>query len=61
MSEEDYLKLLKGHDWYYQYSDDHSVWKRGSEAAQRLITLAKNDAKLKDLYNNYIETNINNK
>ncbi len=61
MSEEDYLKLLKGHDWYYQYSDDHSVWKRGSEAAQRLTTLAKNDAKLKDLYNNYIETNINNK
>ena len=21
--------LLARHDWYYQYSDDHSVWKRG--------------------------------
>lgn len=21
--------LLKSHDWYYMYSDDHSVWKKG--------------------------------
>ena len=24
-------RLLKTHDWYYNYSDDHSVWKRGVE------------------------------
>lgn len=23
--------LLKEHDWYYMYSDDHSVWKKGVE------------------------------
>lgn len=23
--------LLKSHDWYYMYSDDHSVWKRGTK------------------------------
>ena len=22
-------QLLKEHDWYYNYSDDHSVWQRG--------------------------------
>lgn len=22
-------KLLQFHDWYFDYSDDHSVWKRG--------------------------------
>ena len=22
-------RLLQFHDWYYQYSDDHSVWTRG--------------------------------
>ena len=22
-------KLLKSHDWYFDYSDDHSVWKKG--------------------------------
>ena len=23
---ERYIELLKTHDWYYQYSDDHRVW-----------------------------------
>ena len=22
-------RLLMFHDWYYDYSDDHSVWQRG--------------------------------
>ena len=22
-------RLLQFHDWYYDYSDDHSVWSRG--------------------------------
>lgn len=22
-------RLLKTHDWYYEYSDDHRVWERG--------------------------------
>jgi hypothetical protein len=24
-------KKLQYHDWYYHYSDDHSVWRRGEE------------------------------
>ena len=23
-------KLLKAHDWSYEFSDDHRVWKRGT-------------------------------
>ena len=23
------LETLRNHDWYYAYSDDHGVWKRG--------------------------------
>ena len=23
------MEMLRGHDWYYAYSDDHSVWKAG--------------------------------
>ena len=61
MSEDDYLKLLKAHDWTYQYSDDHGVWRKGSQAAQNLVNLANNDAKLKSLYTDYIEKNINTK
>ena len=22
-------KLLRSHDWYYDYSDDYSAWKKG--------------------------------
>ena len=40
--------LLARHDWYYQYSDDHSVWKRGQrehdaigEEQRRLIHVVK--------------------
>ena len=32
----EFAKKLKSHDWYYGYSDDHSVWKRGRAAAERL-------------------------
>ncbi len=24
-------RLLKSHDWYYEYSDDHKVWQRGRD------------------------------
>lgn len=27
---------LKRHDWYHMYSDDHSVWSRGSAHATQL-------------------------
>jgi len=23
------IKLLRKHDWYFEYSDDHKVWQRG--------------------------------
>ena len=25
--------LLRSHDWTYNYSDDHSAWRRGSDEA----------------------------
>lgn len=54
MSEEDYLKLLKAHDWTYHYSDDPSVWKKGTQTSQTLMSLAKNNANLEVMYRNYI-------
>jgi len=24
-------RLLKTHDWYFEYSDDHRVWQRGRD------------------------------
>jgi hypothetical protein len=30
---ENLIEMLRNHDWYFEYSDDHKVWKRG--VAQR--------------------------
>ena len=37
--EELYQKLC-GFDWWYEYSDDHSVWQRGSKQEDELRRLA---------------------
>ena len=41
-------RLLARHDWFYEYSDDHSVWRRGqaqldaiNEEQRRLIHVVK--------------------
>lgn len=36
MERAEFARKIKGHDWYYGYSDDHSVWKRGREASRVL-------------------------
>lgn len=41
-TEQQYRQALGAHDWYYDYSDDHSVWAAGK--AQR--------AALRDMRNN---------
>ena len=28
--------LLSTHDWYYMYSDDHSVWQKGTDNASEI-------------------------
>lgn len=31
--------LLKGHDWCYEYCEDHSRWKRGSDQWTEILNL----------------------
>jgi hypothetical protein len=51
---------LKRHDWYYQYSDDHSAWKRGCRQAEEIQNIMENlkqndfGQQAKDLYNKYL-------
>lgn len=49
-------KLLKSHDWLFDFADDHSVWTRGHAERERLrslaLTLGKEDAeKVSNLWN----------
>lgn len=39
---EKYKRLLSHHDWFYDYSDDHSVWTRGSKERAELMALREN-------------------
>jgi len=52
MVDNDFMQLLRDlktacskHDWYYNYSDDHRYWKKGSAEAEHIRALM---TKLKD-------------
>ena len=53
-------KLLKNHDWFYQYSDDYSVYERGQNAWNTIneVINALKDAgfgkEADDLYDKYL-------
>lgn len=36
IGEQLYRELLATHDWFYDYSDDHSVWSRGAGVRAKL-------------------------
>jgi hypothetical protein len=37
----EYWDMLNSHDWYYDFSDDHSVWKAGVANRDKLNTIAR--------------------
>ena len=45
-----YKKRLENHDWYYQYSDDHSAWRAGSHSHKILWEQAKQSPEHLKLY-----------
>jgi len=56
MTEEElseFYKRLGWHDWFYEYSDDHSVWNRGKNAERELMTDARKDKRAEVLFESY--------
>lgn len=51
-----YLALLHSHDWNYEFSDDHSVWKRGREERKRLEDLKYEFDRDYKYWNEFLET-----
>jgi hypothetical protein len=47
---EKYIADLLRHDWFYEYSDDHSVWRAGKSERSRLIALADTGKSFKMAY-----------
>ena len=58
MDKEEFLKVLARHDWFYQYSDDYSVWRRGQEASDRIQGLIQQHPELKEVYTTYVAENV---
>lgn len=54
MSIEEFFMKLRRHDWFYEYSDDHSVWQRGQAARHELRQLAKENDTFALMYDDYI-------
>ena len=50
-------ELLQNHDWFYQYSDDFSVYERGNRESDTINTVIKalEDAGLSDEANDLYE------
>lgn len=59
MNLEEFEVLLKNHDWYYDFSDDHRVWQRGKAkgleivAARQELAAQGFDNQAEELYNKY--------
>lgn len=41
MKLKEFYEQLEAHDWFYEWSDDHSVWGRGKEDRDRLKEISK--------------------
>lgn len=57
---EEYIKALMHHDWFYDYSDDHGVWRKGKENQDKLFALSHSGEAFKMAYDSiskYMLTN----
>lgn len=52
-SEQEYRNLLGRHDWYYDYSDDHSVWAAGKSQRESLRAMRNNIDPDGSIWNQY--------
>lgn len=50
---EDYLQALRGHDWYYDYTEDHRVWEAGRNQRDALNDMRKRFDPTGEIWNQY--------
>ena len=53
MTLKEFYTKLGYHDWYYQYSDDHRVWRRGQDSYDYLQMMAKESPEHTKLFEEY--------
>lgn len=53
MNIEQFFNECSRHDWFYDYSDDHSVWTAGHENKQRIYRLAEDNKILEKIVSEF--------
>ena len=54
MNIQEFYDELEKHDWFYAYSDDHRVWKKGADNRMRLLRLiSENGEQFEKLYDDF--------
>ena len=56
MDLQEFYDLLKGHDWSFNYSDDHRQWQRGRgqlNQIQHIMKQNEDDPRYSSLYDHY--------
>lgn len=49
----EYYKMLKEHDWYFDWSDDGRVWEKGRAAHSRLAAMSTQSPEHKALWEGF--------
>ena len=51
----EFYDVLNSFDWYYDFSDDHRVWKRGESGKAKILAMITEGGKeFKDLYDGFV-------
>lgn len=53
MNKQEYYKLLKWHDWFYNMTDDHRAYLVGQSEADKLRAISKGNPELTAMYHEY--------
>lgn len=53
MTLKEFYQELEKHDWYYDMSDDHGVWERGTANKRRLEGIAEESEEHRKLYEGF--------
>ena len=53
MTLQEFWDMLNRHDWYYQFSDDHSMWSDGNKNADQIRLLSDISPGHKKLYEGF--------
>lgn len=53
MTKQEFHRLCAQHDWTYEFSDDHQVWKRGRLQRDVLLSEMRADNELCQIYNRW--------